>query len=97
MTAPCTGAAANSATPVKTTTARSFTAKTSSGSKPGLAGCGCLFQNFSAFSPIQPTIASWTGLLKALTPPQPAKVEPSAGNIEVTPAIAKQLLVPLPS
>ena len=48
-------------------------------------------------SPVQPSIASWTALLKAFVPPQPAKVEPSAGNIEVTPAIAKQLLVPLPS
>ena len=57
-----------------------------------------MFQDFSAFSPIQPTIASCVGLLKAFAAPHiPAKVEPSAGNVDVTPAIEKQLPVPLPS
>ena len=70
---------------------------TSSGVYPALAGCGCLFQAFTALSPMNPVICCCTVALNGFGPEQAAKVERSAGNVDVTPSIEKQLSVPLPS
>lgn len=43
------------------------------------------------------SIWSWTDLLNGFGPLQAANVEPSAGNLEVTPSGEKQLSLPLPS
>src|SRR4051794_41942741 len=62
-----------------------------------MAGCGCFFQPFRAPLPMKASIWFCTDWLNAFGPLQPANVEPSAGNVEVTPAIEKQLSLPLPS